>query len=116
MPPSPAGSSGPGRRPTPPRAGGPAAAGSAATGPAGASDLDPALRQRLLSELQTPWRGLRRLLWLALTASAGIGLATMALRLAAGSEVAAADLLIQVGALSVCSLLLWFDRNRADAG
>lgn len=111
MPPSPAGSSGPGRRPTPPRAGGPAAAG-----PAAASDLDPALRQRLLSELQTPWRGLRRLLWLALTASAGIGLATMALRLSAGSEVAAADLLIQVGALTLCSLLLWFDRNRTDVG
>jgi len=111
MPPSPADSSSPGRRQTQSRAGSPAAADGSA-----ASELDPALRQRLLSELQSPWRGLRRLLWLALTASAGIGLATMALRLAAGSEVAAADLLIQVGALIICSLLLWLDRNRSDAG
>ena len=102
MPPSPAGRSGPGRP-------------SAASG-SGNRDLDPALRQRLLTELRTPWRGLRRGLWLALTASAGLGLATMALRLSAGGEVASMDLLIQVAALTLCSLLLWFDRNREAGG
>ncbi len=63
-------------------------------------------------EIRTPWRGLRRALWFALLASAGLGLATMALRLSSGAEVASADLLIQVLAVLVCGGLLWFDRNR----
>ncbi|MFM7311588.1 MAG: DUF3493 domain-containing protein [Cyanobium sp.] len=76
--------------------------------------LDPALRERLLTEV-TPWRGLRRGLWLALTASAGLGLATMTLRLSAGEGVASSDLLIQVSALLIFGGLLWFDRNRDPA-
>ncbi len=76
--------------------------------------LDPELRRRLLAEARTPWRGLRRAVWFALVASAGLGLATMALRASAGSEVASGDLLIQVGALSLFAALLWFDRNRGD--
>lgn len=74
--------------------------------------LDPDLRQRLLQEARTPWRSLRRALWLALTASAALGLATMAMRSAAGGELASGDLLIQLVALIVCGGLLWFDRNR----
>ncbi|MBM5808074.1 MAG: DUF3493 domain-containing protein, partial [Cyanobacteria bacterium M_surface_10_m2_179] len=61
--------------------------------------LDPALRARLMQEAKTPWRGLRRGLWLAFTASAAVGLATMSMRAAAGNEVALSDLGIQVGAL-----------------
>jgi len=76
--------------------------------------LDPALRRRLLQEARTPWRGLRRALWFALVASAGLGLATMAMRASAGSEVASGDLLIQIGALGFFAGLLWFDRNRVD--
>jgi hypothetical protein len=72
------------------------------------------MKARLLQEARTPWRSLRRALWLALTASAALGLATMAMRSAAGSELASADLLIQVTALVVCGGLLWFDRNRID--
>jgi hypothetical protein len=78
--------------------------------------LDPALRQRLLQEVRTPWRGLRRALWLALTASGAIGLATMAMRSASGGELASGDLLIQVAALLVFGGLLWFDRNRLPDG
>jgi hypothetical protein len=74
--------------------------------------LDPALKARLLQEARTPWRGLRRGLWLALGASAAIGLATMAMRSAAGGEVASVDLLIQLGACGLFGGLLWFDRNR----
>jgi len=82
-------------------------------GPSGAGRrLDPALRQRLLQEARTPWRGLRRALWLALTASAGLGLATMSMRLSAGDAVASSDLLIQFTALALFGGLLWFDRNR----
>jgi hypothetical protein len=76
--------------------------------------LDPELRRRLLQEARTPWRGLRRGLWTALTASAALGLATMAMRSAAGGEVVSTDLLIQSSALIVCGSLLWFDRNRSD--
>ena len=79
-----------------------------------ASRLDPAMKARLLQEARTPWRSLRRALWLALTASAALGLATMAMRSAAGSELASGDLLIQITALLICGGLLWFDRNRLD--
>ena len=78
--------------------------------------LDPALQARLLQELQTPWRGLRRALWLALAASGAVGLAAMALRLASGQAVASVDLLIQVGALALFGALLWFDRSREISG
>lgn len=74
--------------------------------------IDPALRARLLQEARTPWRGLRRGLWLALTASAAVGLAAMAMRGASGAEVASIDLLIQLCALGVFGSLLWLDRNR----
>ena len=72
--------------------------------------LDPELRARLLEEARTPWRGLRRGLWFAFTASAAIGLATMALRLSAGAELASGDLIIQSGALLLFGVLLWRDR------
>ncbi len=74
--------------------------------------LDPELRQRLLLESRTPWRGLRRAVWLALAASAGLGLATMTMRLSAGLEVGSGDLLIQFAALGLFGGLLWFDRHR----
>jgi hypothetical protein len=74
--------------------------------------LDPELKRRLLEEAKTPWRGLRRGLWLALAASGGVGLAAMALRLSSGQSVAPIDLVIQVGAVLVFGSLLWFDRSR----
>ena len=74
--------------------------------------IDPALKARLLQEARTPWRGLRRGLWVALTASVAVGLATMAMRLASGAEVASTDLLIQVSALGLFGSLFWLDRNR----
>ncbi|WP_186570493.1 DUF3493 domain-containing protein [Synechococcus sp. PROS-U-1] len=79
------------------------------------SSLDPALRERLLKESQTPWRGLRRLLWFALFASAGLGLFTMAFRASAGGSLALADVGIQGGALLLFSGLLWFDRERSGS-
>ncbi|WP_094554804.1 DUF3493 domain-containing protein [Synechococcus sp. 1G10] len=74
------------------------------------TSLDPELRERLLAEAKAPWKGLRRALWFALTASGAIGLAVMAMRLSAGSEVASGDLLIQLGAFFGFGLLLWRDR------
>ncbi|WP_071778319.1 DUF3493 domain-containing protein [Cyanobium sp. PCC 7001] len=75
--------------------------------------LDPDLRARLLQEARTPWRGLRRALWLALAGSGAAGLAVMALRGASGDTVASGDLLIQLGAVALFGSLLWFDRNRS---
>ncbi|MCP9827691.1 MULTISPECIES: DUF3493 domain-containing protein [unclassified Synechococcus] len=72
--------------------------------------LDPELRARLLEEARTPWRGLRRGLWFAFSASAAIGLATMAMRVSAGGELASGDLIIQSGALLLFGVLLWRDR------
>ena len=74
--------------------------------------LDPQLRERLLAEARSPWRGLRRGLWVALFASAAVGLATMAMRGASGESVPSSDWLIQVTALAICGALLWFDRQR----
>ena len=80
--------------------------------PRSSEPLDPALRAKLLQEARTPWRSLRRALWLALSASAAIGLATMAMRASSGAEVAGSDLLIQVAALAVFGGLLLVDRPR----
>jgi hypothetical protein len=74
--------------------------------------LDPELKERLLQEARTPWRSLRRAVWFALVASAGLGLATMAMRASTGEGVPSSDWLIQIGAVSLFGCLLWFDRNR----
>ena len=84
--------------------------------PPSPNGLDPELKARLLQEARTPWRGLRRGLWFAFTASAGLGLATMAMRASAGDAVPGSDLLIQVGALALFGTLLWRDRNSVDQG
>ena len=84
--------------------------------PRSSEPLDPALRAKLLQEARTPWRSLRRALWVALSASAAIGLATMAMRASTGAEVAGSDLLIQVAALAVFGGLLLVDRSRDGKG
>jgi hypothetical protein len=76
--------------------------------------IDPELRQRLLQEARAPWRGLRRALWFALSASAFLGLATMAMRSSSGVTVPSADFLIQIVALILFGALLWFDRQRVS--
>jgi hypothetical protein len=81
------------------------------TGANRSSSLDPKLKARLLAEARSPWRGLRRGLWLALFASAGVGLTTMTMRGLSGAPVSPADWLIQVVAFSVFGSLLWFDRQ-----
>jgi hypothetical protein len=78
--------------------------------------IDPQLKERLLREARTPWRGLRRAVWIALVASAGLGLATMAMRSSSGEAVPSSDWLIQLGAIGLFGSLLWFDRNRVEDG
>ena len=78
------------------------------------SKIDPKLKKKLLKESQTPFKGLRRLLWLAFAGSAFLGLFIMLSKIASGSELQQSNLLIQLGACSLFSFLLFFDRNKED--
>ena len=72
------------------------------------------MRERLLRESRTPWRGLRRLLWVALFASGGLGLFVMSFSISAGNSAVGTDLAIQIGAVVLFGGLLWFDRDRGS--
>lgn len=73
--------------------------------------LDPQLKTKLQQELRTPWQSLRRALWIALEASAALGLVIMVLRLVGGEAVRLNDVLIQMGAVVLFGYLLWKDRS-----
>ena len=72
------------------------------------------MRERLLRESRTPWRGLRRLLWVALFASGGLGLFVMSFSISAGNSSVGTDLAIQIGAVLLFGGLLWLDRDRGS--
>ena len=76
------------------------------------SKIDPKLRKKLLKESQTPFKGLRRILWIAFSGSAFLGLLIMLSRIASGTELQQNNLLIQLGACVIFPGLLIFDRNK----
>ena len=76
------------------------------------SQIDPELKKRLLKETQTPFKGLRRILWIAFSGSAFLGLLIMLSKIASGSELQQNNLLIQVGACILFPTLLFFDKNK----
>ena len=76
------------------------------------SKIDPELKKKLLKETQTPFKGLRRILWIAFTGSAFLGLLIMISKFASGNEIQQNNLLIQLGACIVFPSLLFFDRNK----
>ena len=76
------------------------------------SQIDPELKKRLLKETQTPFKGLRRILWIAFSGSAFLGLLIMLAQIASGSELQQNNLLIQFGACLLFPTLLFFDRNK----
>ena len=78
------------------------------------SKIDPELKKKLLKESQNPFKGLRRLLWIAFTGSAFLGLLIMVSKAASGSELQPNNFLIQLGACFLFPLLLFFDRNKDD--
>ncbi len=78
------------------------------------SKIDPELKKKLLKESQAPFKSLRRLLWLAFSGSAFLGLLIMLSRLARGSELQQDNLLIQLGACVIFPILLFFDRNNKN--
>ena len=75
------------------------------------SKIDPKLKKKLLRETQTPFKGLRRILWIAFSGSALLGLLIMLSKIASGSELQQNNLLIQLGACILFPTLLFFDRN-----
>ena len=76
------------------------------------SKIDPELKKKLLRETQSPFQGLRRILWIAFSGSAFLGLLIMLSRVANGTEIQLNNLLIQLGACVIFPTLLIFDRNK----
>ena len=76
------------------------------------SKIDPELKRRLLKETQNPFKGLRRILWIAFSGSAFLGLLIMLSRIASANELQQNNLLIQLGACVIFPTLLFLDRNR----
>ncbi len=76
------------------------------------SKLDPELKKKLLKESQTPFRGLRKILWIAFSGSAFLGLVIMLSKIASGSELQQNNLLIQIGACILFPTLLFVDSKK----
>ena len=76
------------------------------------SKIDPELKKKLLKESQSPFKGLRRILWIAFTGSAFLGLLIMLSKIVSGSELQQNNLFIQIGACILFPTLLLFDRNK----
>ena len=76
------------------------------------SKIDPELKKKLLKETQTPFKGLRRILWVAFSGSALFGLLIMLSKIASGGELQQNNLFIQIGACVLFPTLLFFDRNK----
>ena len=76
------------------------------------SKIDPELKKKLLKESQSPFKGLRRTLWIAFSGSAFLGLIIMLSKTASGGELQQSNLFIQLGACILFPTLLFFDRNK----
>ena len=76
------------------------------------SKIDPELKKKLLKESQNPFKGLRKILWIAFSGSAFLGLLIMLSKIASGSELMQTNLLIQLGACILFPTLLFLDRNK----
>ena len=76
------------------------------------SKIDPELKKKLLKETQTPVKGLRRILWIAFSGSAFLGLLIMLSKIASGSNLQVNNLFIQLVACILFPTLLFLDRNK----
>ena len=76
------------------------------------SKIDPELKKKLLKETQAPFKGLRRILWIAFSGSAFLGLLIMLLKISSGDLLRQNNLLIQFGACILFPTLLFLDRNK----
>ncbi len=78
------------------------------------SKIDPELKKKLLRETQAPFQGLRRILWIAFSGSALLGLVIMVSKIIAGDEFQQGSLLIQLIASILFPALLFFDRDKKN--
>ena len=76
------------------------------------SKIDPKLKKKLLKESQTPFKGLRRIMWIAFSGSAFLGLLIMLSKIASGSEIQSNNLFIQLAACILFPTLIFLDRNK----
>ena len=76
------------------------------------SKIDPELKKKLLKETQAPFKGLRRILWIAFSGAAFIGLIIMLSKIVNGSVLQQNSLFIQFGACILFPTLLFLDRNQ----
>ena len=76
------------------------------------SKIDPELKKKLIRESQAPFKGLRRILWIAFSGSAFLGLLIMLSKIASGSELQQNNLIIQLAACLIFPTLLFLDRNK----
>ena len=76
------------------------------------SKIDPELKKKLLKETQTPFKGLRKILWIAFSGSAFLGLLVMLSRIANGSDLQVNNFFIQLAACILFPTLLFLDRNK----
>ena len=78
------------------------------------SKIDPELKKKLIKESQAPFKGLRRLFWIAFAGSSFLGLFIMISKIFGGNQVQQSNVLIQIGACTLFSFLLFFDRNKEN--
>jgi len=76
------------------------------------SKIDPKLKKKLLKESQSPFKVLSRILWIAFSGSAFLGLLIMLTKSISDGELQQKNLLIQFGACILFPTLLFFDRNK----
>ena len=76
------------------------------------SKIDPELKKKLLKESQSPLKGLRRILWIAFSGSAFLGLLIMLAKSISDGELHQKNLFIQFGACILFPTLLFVDRNK----
>ena len=78
------------------------------------SKIDPELKKKLLKETQAPFKGVRRILWIACSGSAFLGLLIMLSKIAGGNQIEQNNLLIQLGACALFPFLFFLDKNKED--
>ena len=78
------------------------------------SKIDPELKKKLLKESKAPLKGFRRILWIAFSGSAFLGLLIMLSKIANGNELQQNNLLIQIGACILFPTLLFLDKNKDE--
>ena len=80
------------------------------------SKINPELKKKLLKESQAPFKGLRRILWIAFSGSAFLGLIIMLSKVASGGELQRNNILIQLGSCILFPTLLFFESYQIREG